>query len=266
MAEPMTLKKVTLHVEALRQLTPRRRSALLLVGLFLNEANWLRKLLVRAADTMSETPDGQANLSLTLMLATITAAKAHEGWNRLTAGELATTLAELPAREDIDEARTRSGALLGKGCISHLIRVGIAFHYPTSLDLNRLDQLSETESYVLFSSEGIGGHAMSHIATMAVFNELIGMSDGQTWQSQIKSTFDQIVEVASAYGDYVALSQAAIILAWVPEHSRLVQQVTIADAPPITPAPMVFFAHRPAEDEVLGNSAKVLASQPPAAG
>ena len=57
----------------------KHRSALLLLGLFLNEANWLRKLLVKAVLGISETPDGQANFALTALLATTLAGKIYEG-------------------------------------------------------------------------------------------------------------------------------------------------------------------------------------------
>ena len=47
MARPLELKKMTLPVKNLDAMRPKHRSALLMLGLFLNEANW-PKLLVGA--------------------------------------------------------------------------------------------------------------------------------------------------------------------------------------------------------------------------
>jgi hypothetical protein len=46
--KPLRLKKLKLPLSTLWAMSDERRSALLLLGLFLNEANWLRKLRVKA--------------------------------------------------------------------------------------------------------------------------------------------------------------------------------------------------------------------------
>jgi hypothetical protein len=52
--KPLNLKKLKLPLSTLRAMPDERRSALLLLGLFLNEANWLRKLLVKAVKALPE--------------------------------------------------------------------------------------------------------------------------------------------------------------------------------------------------------------------
>jgi hypothetical protein len=71
MARPRTIKKLTLPVADLRSMSDDHRYAVLLLGLFLNEVNWLRKLLVKAVFGITEgpEPDGQANFGLTALLA-----------------------------------------------------------------------------------------------------------------------------------------------------------------------------------------------------
>ena len=62
MAKPRLIKKMKLPAAAIRSMTADHRYALLMLGIFINEANWLRKLLVRAVlATADEEPEGQAN-------------------------------------------------------------------------------------------------------------------------------------------------------------------------------------------------------------
>lgn len=88
MAQSRNLKKMTLPVKSLAAMRPEHRSALLTLGLFLNEVNWLRKLLVGAVLGMSDSPDGQASFSLMALAATTLAGKIHEGWHRIGKGWL----------------------------------------------------------------------------------------------------------------------------------------------------------------------------------
>src|SRR5215831_21363072 len=90
MARSRAIKKFTLPVADLRALSDDDRYAILLLGLFLNEANWLRKLLVKAVLGITDgpEPDGQANFGLTALLATTLAGKIHEGWERIANGRL----------------------------------------------------------------------------------------------------------------------------------------------------------------------------------
>jgi hypothetical protein len=67
--KPLGLKKIKLPLSTLWAMSDGRRSALLLLGLFLNEANWLRKLLVKALKGLPSelvnrplTPEEEASL------------------------------------------------------------------------------------------------------------------------------------------------------------------------------------------------------------
>jgi hypothetical protein len=88
MADPREIKQMTLPIAMLLAMPPQHRSALLMLGLFINEANWLRKLLVGAVLGISDTPDGQANFALTALMATTLAGKIHEGYDRIKRGWL----------------------------------------------------------------------------------------------------------------------------------------------------------------------------------
>jgi hypothetical protein len=97
MTKPLNIEKLTLPVSAIHAMAADQRSALLLLGLFLNEVNWLRKLLARAVSATPDEPEGQANFALTVLLATTLVGKVHEGWDRITEGTLCNTLDKLIA-------------------------------------------------------------------------------------------------------------------------------------------------------------------------
>ncbi len=71
---------------ALNAMPSERRSALLMLGLFLNEANWLRKLLVGAVLETSDDAEGRANFALASLMATTLVGKIFEGWDRIEKG------------------------------------------------------------------------------------------------------------------------------------------------------------------------------------
>ena len=107
------------------------RYAILLLGLFLNEANWLRKLLVKAVFGIAEgpEPDGQANFGLTALLATTLAGKIHEGWERIANGRLGKILGGVGMSPQLAGLRGEiTDALKGKTFLH--IRNNVAFHYP----------------------------------------------------------------------------------------------------------------------------------------
>jgi hypothetical protein len=94
--KPLNIEKLTLPLSAIQAMGSAQRSALLLLGLFLNEVNWLRKLLARSVSAPSlDEPEEQANFALTVLLATTLVGKVHEGWDRIIKGNLYDTLERL---------------------------------------------------------------------------------------------------------------------------------------------------------------------------
>ena len=136
--KPLNIEKLTLPLSAIQAMGSAQRSALLLLGLFLNEVNWLRKLLARSVSAPSrDEPEGQANFALTVLLATTLVGKVHEGWDRITEGDLNNTLENLLLPELKGQRDTITNRLAGKVFLR--IRNGIAFHYPKrGLDFGKL--------------------------------------------------------------------------------------------------------------------------------
>ena len=78
MTRPRAVKRMMLPVTALQSMQAEHRSALLMLGLFLNEANWLRKLLVKAVLGISNSPDGQANWDVASLITFSNAGESEE--------------------------------------------------------------------------------------------------------------------------------------------------------------------------------------------
>ena len=91
--EPFPLNKANIPVESFWNLSPERRSQILLLGLFLNETNWLMHLLVKAAQGIQDTlpnrlnPEEEASEAVVALLATTLVSKVFEGWKCLIRGE-----------------------------------------------------------------------------------------------------------------------------------------------------------------------------------
>ena len=54
--KPFPLNKADIPVEDFWNMSPERRSQIVLLGVFLNETNWLMHLLVKAAHGVQDTP------------------------------------------------------------------------------------------------------------------------------------------------------------------------------------------------------------------
>src|SRR5260370_24298599 len=85
--KPLDLKKINLALSSLWAMSDERRSALLFLGVFVKEANWLRKLLVKALRSLPSelvdrplTPDEEANHGLTMLIMTTLVGKIWAGW------------------------------------------------------------------------------------------------------------------------------------------------------------------------------------------
>jgi hypothetical protein len=229
------------------------RSAILMLGLFLNEANWLRKLLVKAVLGMSDSPDGQANFALTTLLATTLAGKIHEGWNRITEGRLHDALqgVDLPdTHKPLQEELTK--ALLGKTFVR--IRNSIAFHYPERLlDFKKLTQhLGDSDATILMVPEGYLGDVLSHISTLAGIEPLLAISTDADYRIALESVWNEVTHVAGLYCQFVSEVMATLILKFIP--GVTCEDITIPDAPAAEEGLLRFFVHPPDNLEEMRRS------------
>lgn len=150
------INKISYTMAQLESMGPENLSLALLLGLFLNEANWLQKLLLIATlDEDGNDPEQRARLSLSLMLAKILAAKIHGGWMRMTQGVHGQTLISLDLPPIAKEARTKLEALLAKNSIIHEVRNQHVGHYPVDLSLERLKGINEADLVMFMTNYSV---------------------------------------------------------------------------------------------------------------
>jgi hypothetical protein len=231
-------------VADLQAMQAKHRSALLLLGLFLNEANWLRKLLVTATLGISDTPEGQANFALTALLATTLAGKIHEGCLRIDDGPLHEALKDAGLPEELKPLQDAlKAAVAGKTFLR--IRNNIAFHYPErALDFKKLtEHLEAAEAIIYMAPEGYGGDVLSHLSTLAGIEPLLAIKKDANYQTALKSVWNEVTEVAGLYCRLVSEMIAVLLLKFLPNVS--VADITIPDAPEAMEGSLRFFVHPP---------------------
>jgi hypothetical protein len=173
-------------------------STFLLVGHFLNEANWLRKLIsVSVLDQSGIEPEEKARLALTLMLTNLSAGKIHAGWMRIRAFAEEPTLAAAFEKERIKDLYARLAPLLAEGSLIHKFRNRQGSHYPTSLSLAQLPNIAD-EDVALFTTT-YDGDMLSLISTLSAAGNLVHVSGDQTVQEALGSVIDAMVNAFDIY-------------------------------------------------------------------
>jgi hypothetical protein len=250
MTKPLNIEKLTIPVAAIHAMAANQRSALLLLGLFLNEVNWLRKLLARAVPSAtSDEPEGQANFALTVLLATTLVGKVHEGWDRITEGKLCNTIDKLPLTDELKALKNNiTDRLSGKVFLR--IRNSIAFHYPKrGLDLSKFrDHISDSDTTIYMSHQAYIGDLLSHISTLAGIEPLLALNPGSDYRS-LESVWKEVLDVTEMYAEFVTSTMVLVITSCIPSYSA--ETITIANVPELQDDIMRFFVHPPNNLEEL---------------
>ena len=258
-ARPRDLRKITLPKKDLDAMKPEHRSALLMLGLFLNEANWLLKLLVRSVDGMSDDPEGQASFSLAMLMATTLAGKVYEGSNQIRKGWLSIALKEVQLSDELKLLRKQLNKR-NSGDTLKDIRKKIAFHYPEErLDFNNLAQYVEDSDAALFMvPEGYVGDILSHLSTLAGIEPLLALKDGTTYKDKLQTVWDEVLETTRLYCRVVGELMIALLGQSIP--NVRVEDRTIPDAPEAHQL-IRFFVHPPSNLDAM--RAEVMAREVP---
>lgn len=214
-------------------------SALLLIGLFLNEANWLQKLLlISTMDEPDTEPEHRAHLSLSLMLAKLIAAKMLEGWLRMTSNPMKRTLDALALPKDVLELRAKLEPLLVKDSIIYKVRNFHGGHYPTKLSLDRLPGINPGD-VVLFMTP-YSGDTISTISELAAAAELANIAPAPMLHESVDEILKQTVGALGLYCSFMHGVLAELLCEKVqgkPSHEELPN-----DAPPLDSVKLRFFA------------------------
>lgn len=205
----MQIHKVTYPVAVLQAMPKAHLSAFLLIGHFLNEANWLQKLLLYGTqDESGNEPERHARLALSLMLSKVFATKIHEGWLKLTHGELGTTLAALTLSEKMQAVRAELEVRLQPGSILHSIRRLHGAHYPSSLSLDGLPGISQSD-VALFLTPHAGDtlSLISELSATADMNSIVGTAPvGES----LGKILDEIISTSGLYSDFLHATLVAL--------------------------------------------------------
>jgi len=252
MAKARTIKKMTLPVADLQAMSDDNRYAILLLGLLSNEANWLRKLLVKAALGITDgpEPDGQANFALTALLATTLVGKIHEGWDRVANGRLGKILDGIGIPVELSELRKQISDALKRNTFLR-IRNNLAFHYPDrKFEFEKLnDHLDDSDAVIYVASEGYQGDVFSQISSLAGIESLVALDIDNDYRAALKAVWEQVTSVTGLYCSFIIEAMGIVLLK---SGLRLsIEDIVISDAPEADEYPLRFFVHPPSELEEM---------------
>jgi hypothetical protein len=253
---PRAVKKLTLPVAQLRAMSEDGQYALMLLGLFLNEANWLRKLLVKAALGISDDPDGQANFGLTILMATTLAGKIHEGWSLITKGRLSQIIETIPLSPELAGLKKQIDDKL-RGKIFLRIRNSPAFHYPDrEFEFKKLaGHLSDTDTVIYMVPEGYQGDMFSQISNLASLEPVIATSPEPDYRVALESVWNEITEITGYYCLFVSELVGQLLASARSSLQR--EDMIITDVPEADQDLLRFFVHPPSDlaelQEIMAN-------------
>ena len=239
----MDITKFSYSAAQLEGMGPDNLSLALLLGLFLNEANWLQKLLlISTLDESGGEPERRARMSLSLMLTKILAAKMLEGWKNLTTGKAGRTLDSLALPAEAHELRKELTPMLAKKTIIYEVRNLHGGHYPASLSLEKLKGISEAD-LVLFMTP-YAGDTLSTISGLAAASSMTSIAPAR----ELHESMDKILgEIVKALGLYCQFMHAALaeLLAEKIQGQPATEAIPNDDAPAYGSIRLPFFAVAP---------------------
>jgi hypothetical protein len=263
MEEPLVVKKLKFPAAALQAMSVDRGTALLLLGLVVNETNWLYKLLVMAVQALPDSPDNhphdpeeQANLALTGVLATTLVGKVYEGWVCMGTGKLRATLDELLMPDELKNRKAQLSERLS-GKLFLRIRQQ-AFHY-SEKDFNFSkfkDRFGDQDTHIYVTAAGYRGDMLSRVSAIARLDALSDLAHLLPADSDeaaarnvgrlvaYKRVLDEVVQVTGLYCNFVTDTLATLMKeAFTGKLSS--DAFTITDAPAIQAEQVHFFLHPP---------------------
>jgi hypothetical protein len=194
----MRVHKLTFPPSALAAMPEAHRSDLLQLGLFLNDANWMRKLLlICSLDESEEEPEERARFALTASVAKMLAGKMHEGWLKMTSRPLADAIATVSVPARTVALRDQLAASLAQESLIHRVRRGHAAHYPSGLSLDGLPNIAQGDAAIYFSNHA--GDTLSLISELSAAAEWIALGGYQDVVEAVQAISNELVRVVGLY-------------------------------------------------------------------
>jgi hypothetical protein len=236
----LRIHKLTFSPVSILQMTDDRRSAFLLLGLFLNEVNWLQKLLIMGMpdERIDPEPVMQSNLSLAILLTKLLAGKIHAGGERFRDQPLRSLLANLRLSRRGVELKNRLDTILQSNSTIHRVRINSA-HYPQNLNL--MEPLPGQEELAVYLTPNVGDVFM-HLSDLAAIEALVPAPINS--QDELLASLDQmireVVDAAGVYTEFIA-EIIRVLIDEMPENS-IQEEILLANAEPLDAVRPKFFA------------------------
>ena len=141
--------------------------------------------------SIDDSPDGKANFALTVQIATILAAKIHEGWEKVRASALAKTIRTLPLSDALNKLRKDINRALAASTI-RTIRNSYSFHYPSALNFAKLASIDDADSVVYVTNSDYNGDVFSAVSSLAALEPLLAISPAADWQSALVAVWEEV--------------------------------------------------------------------------
>ena len=237
----LKIHKFTYSPAAILAMSDDRRSSFLLLGLFLNEVNWLQKLLIMGMPDERHDPEPvmQSNLSLAILMTKLLAGKIHAGGERLRDQPLRTLLSVINLSKRGRELELKLVAALEKNSTIHRIRKSSAFHYPRNLTL--AEPLPAQEELALYLTPHVGD-ALVHLSDLATVEALVSQP-GMNHKELIVA-FDlmlhKVIDAAGIYTEFL-VEVIKAVMDEIPE-APIQQELLLLDAEPLDAVRPKFFA------------------------
>jgi hypothetical protein len=252
---PFPLFKVKIPLDAFWNLPEERRSAILLLGLFLNETNWLLKLLAKAALGLRKeegqpqlTPEQEAAEDLAALFATTLVGKIWEGWEWLhnRQGNPVSMLDRLTVSDATQKLHAEFEQKLSTKLFAK-IRNNIAFHYnPALIHVERLKGLlTDLDAHLLIHTKSATGFTLSRLSTLALLESIVGDVGANNRAEAFTKTIAEILDATGTYSQFVSGLLVDLIQKEFPPLKY--ERIEIQDAPTIDDdaGSIKFFVHPP---------------------
>jgi hypothetical protein len=255
--KPFPLNKADIPVEDFWKMSPERRSQIVLLGVFLNETNWLMRLLVKAAHGVQDTPpsrltpEEEVSEAVTALLATTLVGKVFESWKCLIRGERDNNsiLEKLPLSDRTKQLRD----VVRKNVMSKLfrdIRNHLGFHYVAEeINIDRLKGvITDRDSHIFIHPQGYIGFTLSRLSTFAILEGIVGKNSAKNRIQAFEDTIAKILETTGPYSEFLSGALIDVIQNEFGKRKLGGKKLSIQGAPTDEEeGPLRFFTHPPQE-------------------
>lgn len=253
MGKKLDIHRLSIPEATFNAMPAEKQSALLLLGMLLNDVNWLRKLLFEARSGLDnglddDGPEADPAAGLILLLATTLAGKIHEGVKRMGDVDIRGVIDALPQPDKFKAHRDELDARMSSSKMFVRLRNNLAFHYPEKpVQFKKLKpRLGGKDSALCVTSDGAYGNAYSRLSMLANLELIVATDPSSDDVGVLARIWDELIDVSGLYSRVIFDLIIELIFDQPPQVLRSPQALAISNAPEGGKQPVRFFAHWPA--------------------